>query len=350
MVISNNKFNNKFQAIQHQKKISWSSIFTLCGWIAILSWIGFLLYCVRSGLSTTKQVTTLIEDVTLLDSTALRGSSQHPPPPHPPHQTPSSSSSSEDVGGGGGGDKSGSVDAVQDGDSGITSASGSASGIGSNRASPDDIFVVFSTDCTEYQDWQSLVLFYSAKLIQQPGIITRIASGCDEKKQHHLQTLYQQLYGDYCTVHFTPDYKRDNVTKRKYDFYNKPWGIKHWLEFGHVPSGAIVALLDPDMVFLRPITRQIASKPYLIDKPLLGEIMENVTIGRPVGQLYGLGAPWAQENHRHFNKYRICGEDSPCVKPTVQYGELHYSVGPPYVMIKEDFVRLAETWTRFVPR
>eukprot|EP00981_Chlorochromonas_danica_P012000 scaffold4368_cov180-Ochromonas_danica.AAC.13 len=283
MVVSNNKFNNKFQAIHHQKKVSW--------------------------------FTTLIEDVNLLDGSLLRGSLHH-------------SSLSNGGGGEGGvisgdvkgsGGSVGSVGGIRD----STGASGSVSGIGSSgsasdggsaggsgtgssdsasgssgsstvRTSPDDIFVVFSTDCTTYQDWQSLVLFYSAKLVRQPGVITRIASGCDES--------------------------------------------------------AIIALLDPDMVFLRPITRQIASKPYLIDKPLLGEVMENITIGRPVGQLYGLGAPWAKESHRYFNKYRICGEDSPCVKPTVQYGELHYSVGPPYVMVKEDFVRIAETWTRLVPR
>ena len=40
----------------------------------------------------------------------------------------------------------------------------------------DNLHVVFSTDCTFFQDWQSLVMFYSAVAIGQKGPITRIAS------------------------------------------------------------------------------------------------------------------------------------------------------------------------------
>jgi hypothetical protein len=52
------------------------------------------------------------------------------------------------------------------------------------------------------------------------------------------------------------------------DFYNKPWGLKHWLENASppVPEDAIVALLDPDMVLMRPITPIIKGQPYLVSK------------------------------------------------------------------------------------
>lgn len=35
--------------------------------------------------------------------------------------------------------------------------------------------IIFSTDCSAYQDWQSIVLFYSARTVKQPSPITRIA-------------------------------------------------------------------------------------------------------------------------------------------------------------------------------
>lgn len=37
------------------------------------------------------------------------------------------------------------------------------------------IHIIFSTACSEYQDWQSIVLFHSAILVKQPGPVTRIA-------------------------------------------------------------------------------------------------------------------------------------------------------------------------------
>ena len=52
-----------------------------------------------------------------------------------------------------------------------------------NEKEKDDIHIVFSTDCSPYQDWQTLVLFHSATVVGQKGSITRIASGCDEKKK-----------------------------------------------------------------------------------------------------------------------------------------------------------------------
>ena len=80
---------------------------------------------------------------------------------------------------------------------------------------PDDkLHIIFSTDCNPFQDWQTLLLFYSAKTINQRGSITRIASGCDDEKKAYLTELYQKLYPNY-HVHFTPDFKLDEKTQRK---------------------------------------------------------------------------------------------------------------------------------------
>jgi peptidyl serine alpha-galactosyltransferase len=137
------------------------------------------------------------------------------------------------------------------------------------------------------------------------------------------------------------------------DFYNKPWGMKHFLMYSSppIPKNTIIALLDPDMIFLRPLTPEISSDISLLtDKAVKGEIIDRIIPGRPVAQTYGLGAPWTNDNHKKFNRGRICGEGSPCLETTVRFGELHYSVGPPYIAYKTDFIRIVETWTTFVPR
>ena len=48
------------------------------------------------------------------------------------------------------------------------------------------VHIVFSTDCSPFQDYQSEVVFHSALLVGQRSPITRIASGCDEKRAAEL--------------------------------------------------------------------------------------------------------------------------------------------------------------------
>jgi hypothetical protein len=143
------------------------------------------------------------------------------------------------------------------------------------------------------------------------------------------------------------------------DFYNKPWGLKHWLDTSEPAIGeeVVVALIDPDMVFLRPMTAQVRGLPGLLYNARTiredfggGEVLDKVRRGHPVAQTYGLGAPWTNDNHQKFNRGKICGEGSPCLLPNMQFGEQHYSVGPPYVAVTADLRQLAKTWTLFVPR
>lgn len=216
-----------------------------------------------------------------------------------------------------------------------------------------DIHVIFSTDCSEYQDWQTLLLFHSAMMVKQPGPVTRIASGCSDEKKATLTTLYKTLYPHY-HIHYTPDFKNDGKTNKKYDFYNKPYGVQHWLNHAEPPvrDGVVVALVDPDMIFLRPLVTQVKGMDNnLFPKSVLREeVMDRISKGHPVGQLYGLGAPWTNDHHKHFDRSKICDPGSPCLRTTQQFGEAHFSVGPPYMMEKTDLVRVVDSWTKLVPR
>lgn len=216
------------------------------------------------------------------------------------------------------------------------------------------LHVIFSTDCGTFQDWQTLLLFHSAKVVKQQGPLTRIASGCDPEKQEQLTKLYKTLYPDYF-VHFTPDFKTDAKTGRKYDFYNKPYGVLHWLDNSNprVILGTVVALVDPDFIFLRPLTTQISGEPNLIVSGAvkMEDIFDKAGKGHPVAQQYGLGAPWVNDNHKKFNRTQICGPNSPCLKvPSEREGGRYYSVGPPYILERDDLHRLTKSWTSLVPR
>jgi hypothetical protein len=202
----------------------------------------------------------------------------------------------------------------------------------SGKNDEDLMHIVFSTDCSFFQDWQTLAVFHSATVVGQKGKITRIASGCAEDKQKELEQLYSVLFPQY-SAHFTPDFKLDEKTKKKYDFYNKPYGLHHWLQHADppIPDGTVVILIDPDMILLRPFTLDFAGNPLNIfmDGFNTGKTEEEILPkrigkGHPVAQLYGLHAPWTKDDHKHFNRRQICGEGSPCLNVTNHFGEYHF--------------------------
>jgi hypothetical protein len=137
-------------------------------------------------------------------------------------------------------------------------------------------------------------------------------------------------------------------------YNNKPRGLQHWLKHSHPPVhvNAVIALLDPDMIFTRPLSEFISSQPNLIYGKYLKpeELLTAVTPGKPAAQLYGLGAPWTIDTHAKFNRTYVCGSGSPCTTVKTVFGERHYAVGPPYIAHRTDMIRIADTWSEFVPK
>lgn len=162
----------------------------IVSWILVILWTLFIVYCWYFGLVNEKKVERLIENVDIFlnkteetfikgEKTLLRGGDVGVAPLKQLQQSITTSAETE------------------------------------VSSSEDDVYVIFSTDCSPYQDWQTLVLFHSAKIAQQKGAVIRIASGCTEEKQQQLTELYQQLYGKKYYAHFTPDFKHDAKTNRK---------------------------------------------------------------------------------------------------------------------------------------
>lgn len=101
-------------------------------------------------------------------------------------------------------------------------------------------------------------------------------------------------------------------------------------------------MIDPDMLFLRPITGVFEPGGYLTSPDWgPGEHWPRVEKGKPAGQQYGLGTHWL-----HFKREYICGPDSPCAQTTAKDAQKHYPVGPPYLLHVDDLkpVRAGTPW------
>jgi len=228
------------------------------------------------------------------------------------------------------------------------------------------LHVVFSTDCSTFQHWQSYLLFFSAWKAGQPGHVTRIASGCTPEEQvlaqewHERHVSRAMAPGQRYKIHFTPKFTmvmKDGNVVGDYKFFNKPLGLKHWMENGEgmgvnsetgsvEDEDAVVILIDPDMVFLRPIGTDYSSERETIFSRKDETWTTKVQHGFPFAQMYGLGVQW-----QTFNLESITGDpDTPAKTVTKADGRSHYAAGPPYIGTARDMYHIAVKWTEFSPR
>mmetsp|Transcript_54818 Transcript_54818/g.164058 ORF Transcript_54818/g.164058 Transcript_54818/m.164058 type:complete len:543 (-) Transcript_54818:1065-2693(-) len=230
------------------------------------------------------------------------------------------------------------------------------------------LHIVFSTDCSSYQHWQSYLLFYSALRSKQPGTVTRIASGCSEEDAAYVHRWFDDQIlpmSSRFRIHLTPHFSsvKDKVEgheKKDYKYFNKPFGLRHWIEESttmglHDENGkvevkfpdSVIILIDPDMIILRPITTDFSSdRDVIIPKRVLKDRKMRLEEGIPFGQAYGMGAHW-----KDFDMDSIIGKGVPSPArdlPRIE-GLLRYAVGPPYLANAKDMHSIAVKWTDFVP-
>ena len=198
-------------------------------------------------------------------------------------------------------------------------------------AGETEVHVVFSTDCSPYQHWQSINVWYSARAVGQRGPVTRIASGCAAAEAGKIAAEWLEIdpSGTF-RAHFAPAGALRGGT---YKYSNKPSGLYHWLTTARPPpfvdsSRGIVVLIDPDQMLLRPITAALGAglRPSPRKGELVGdadgvprvlghnldEIAPRVAPGVAAGQEYGLGGAWgdagkptAGKSWRSFDRGRV---------------------------------------------
>lgn len=195
--------------------------------------------------------------------------------------------------------------------------------------------IVFSTGCSLYQDWQSYVFFYQAMVSKQPGTITRIVSGCkDAHEEEEMRKIFNEQIHPMAPgrfkLHITPDFSK-LPNGKSFVYFNKPFGMKHWMEnalgFPKTPENenAIVILVDPDQLILRPFHSNDFSNTDWAFIKKGAKPYTSIEHGKPMGQLYGFGLQWKDK----VNITAIV-PNSPVDKLTRKEAQAGFIVGPPY--------------------
>ncbi len=199
---------------------------------------------------------------------------------------------------------------------------------------------------------------------KQPGNVTRIIAGCTEEQEKELTSLHQDqiaIMNDRFHIYFIPEL--GNLEGRLWQstkYWNKPFGIKHWLEnkfgfkYGLKKSTPhdddIVVLMDPDMLIQRPFINDFSTFPKthwhetIRDK----ELYFKVEHGKPIAKTYPFGNAWVKAL-KHEKMVKLMGEGSPAFNVSDYDAEVTFSVGPPYILTARDMYRVSYYWTKFLP-
>jgi hypothetical protein len=165
----------------------------------------------------------------------------------------------------------------------------------------------------------------------QPGVLSRVVSGCTtEEEEQQIRTRFQNEILDIIPnasskffLSFTPyfgkvhyDQVPANETPQDYHFFNRPYGLKYWMEneLGFQPNGdvpfqykdTVFIVLDPDQWILRPFRSDYTNDSTMVwhgrnDAWFLGKEQGfKVRKGLPFGQLYAYFSYWFNDvNAKH---------------------------------------------------
>jgi len=211
-------------------------------------------------------------------------------------------------------------------------------------------------------------VFHTFAKVGQKGRITRLVSGCDNtggntggfsylpgQSVKDIAVIRKSTNPD-ALVHVTPYFPESKACP----FVNKPMSVNHWVKnspktdrHGTRSPDERVILIDPDQIFLAPLS---------IHDPKLFPGMDlsdgAIQQGKPVAQMYAIGArwkhdfdrsPWTQEHPGLTFVEAVCGKGSPCATATDRDINNGHQVGPPYMINHKDITELASTWAGYTP-
>ncbi|KAF5770032.1 hypothetical protein HanRHA438_Chr14g0665801 [Helianthus annuus] len=178
--------------------------------------------------------------------------------------------------------------------------------VGSGQEAPYRIHTLFSVECQNYFDWQTVGLVHSFRKARQPGPITRLLSCTDEEKKKYKGMNLAPTFE-------VPSMSRHPRTGDWYPAINKPAGVVHWLKHSKDAQNVDwVVILDADMIIRGPIL------PWEI----------GAEKGRPVAAYYGY----------------LVGCDNILAKLHTKNPELCDKVGGLLAMHIDDLRALAPMW------
>ena len=236
------------------------------------------------------------------------------------------------------------------------SSSSSSSKMTSNKDKTNKeprYYMVFSTSCSPFQDWQALAFFHFAKKVNQPGNVTRLVSGCKDHQVEALKKVHETIIAPLSPnfhLHFTPDFG----VKDNQKYWNKPKSLLDYMEtvMGFPTNAAaynddIIIILDPDMMLLRPITHVFDnySKPdWVVPKNKTNKVVHGI----PIAQAYGFGSGWLTSLKGNLS--HVVGPHSPALNVSLKDANNYYPAGPPYLGTGKNMYDIATHWVKFLPR
>uniref|UniRef100_A0A7S4T9U7 Nucleotide-diphospho-sugar transferase domain-containing protein n=1 Tax=Alexandrium monilatum TaxID=311494 RepID=A0A7S4T9U7_9DINO len=188
----------------------------------------------------------------------------------------------------------------------------------------DAMHFIYTVGCNHYQLVQAVVLDHTWREAGNAGRLTRIVVNCeDEKSRAMLDT--SPLRGDrrYAVFFSEGDLMEVPGKNDSYPARGRPYAIMQWMKAAK-PREPVVAILDPDFVFVQPIS----SHPDL----------HKVRPGQMLAQKYDLGKDF-------IPGFAEAGEKT----PVLSWDEAvdHYATGPPWVLHRQDLETMLPDWGRY---
>jgi peptidyl serine alpha-galactosyltransferase len=170
----------------------------------------------------------------------------------------------------------------------------------------------------------------------------------------------------YHHLHLTPDYSRiPKKTRGTFKYFNKPFGVRHWMEHAlgypdnhKLHDDSIIVLLDPDQILLRPFTGDFSnsSEVWRLDHEYgprriqeRPKFSQRVQHGSPFSQQYGYGIQWLYKVHPEY----IFQDRLPTPVSNMTPKEarnFYFAMGPPYIATAKDMWSIVTTWSDIVPK
>eukprot|EP00884_Botryococcus_braunii_P005119 jgi/Botrbrau1/14608/Bobra.67_2s0008.1 len=196
----------------------------------------------------------------------------------------------------------------------------SARAAGGKEPDKNSVHIVFTTECNNYFNWQSIGFVHSFYKAGQPGKLTRLVSCSDADR-----AKYKDIDVDIPT-HFGPSWTFHPTSGDIYSGINKPVVVADWLHVAK-PQEDYIIILDADMVMREP----------------LDPVAMGVKPGWAVAAFFGYMKGVANELAlRHVKE--IVPHNDTFAGPSGRRGD---QVGGFTMMLREDLQRMVPYWISY---
>jgi hypothetical protein len=117
------------------------------------------------------------------------------------------------------------------------------------------VHFIYTTGCNQYQLIHSIVLDHTWRATGNEGQLTRIVAGCQSTEERDLMSKSPLRDDSSFRAFFAQgDLEVIPATGERYPARSRPHALEQWMQ-AHFPKEDVVAILDPDMAFLKPLSQ-----------------------------------------------------------------------------------------------